>query len=673
MTEHKQFLIQEVSNWLLPESEVQLPVVQRGFVWKASQIECLWDSIFRGYPIGSMMLSRTGNKLLLLDGQQRSTAISLGFYNPWENTNNSIGNAKNLPVVWIDVKPKEKTDTYEFAFRVVTRSHPWGYQMRNNALRLPVGQRSKASEMYKNLFEQSIYTQLLPKQRLPYDATCPIPLCFLLDAVHNKQDINWLIDKCKEYIPAEYKTAKMNEDDDYYSLLESVDLSPLFNIVNDVVLPTKLPAIVLSNELLIDKNDTSSNDSTLFVRLNSQGTKIEGEELMFSMYKAVCPETKELVEFLGMNFIPPSRVITLTSRLILSTKGFTSSLSLSRFRDYVQDETFINKLKEFIGTNEYSPIKEKIECAIGILRYGNVPDVIIKKYIQDSPNGFLLLLHWLFENDKTQIDDTIRKKIASRLYRNHWFGKDFDYYVKKNWNSVSQSNFWDDEFYANEGWIRQFPLISPELLLSFLESRLDSPLENHDITPNASDCNSIWQFWTDSFPRPENISDEDFYNRTLMAWKHFLWKLLNARDKSLILLAQRDYINQTFSEYNQIENLEDTNTPWDWDHIYPQSWVYRQQRIDPRTKLWEWRIGNFRAMSLTDNRSENNNLSPAERFQSPNAYYFIKENDLKYWKLLNATNKYVKEGSEKVLIHAKAIITRTVNIYENFLNMFIYS
>ena len=109
-TDYKQYSILEVANWLVPESEVQLPVIQRGFVWKVSQIERLWDSIFRGYPIGAMMLSQVGEKLMLIDGQQRATSIALGFYDPWEEEKNRIGNASNLPVVWIDVNPRKKTN-----------------------------------------------------------------------------------------------------------------------------------------------------------------------------------------------------------------------------------------------------------------------------------------------------------------------------------------------------------------------------------------------------------------------------------------------------------------------------------------------------------------------------------------------------------------------------------
>ena len=282
-TDYKQYKICDVATWLVPESEVQLPVVQRGFVWKVSQIERLWDSIFRGYPIGAIMLSHEGDKMMLLDGQQRVTSIALGFYNPfpwpglWKQEKHRIGNANNLPVVWIDVNPRKKTDTQEYVFRVVTRSHPWGYQAQHNENTLSVSSRRAAADMYSIFFGQSNYTQLQPIQRLPYDATCPIPLCFLLEAVKNHDD-KWLVEQCKNYFPEKYRTSGMRGDENYYMLLDSVDFSSLFEVVRTKVLSTLIPAIVLPKELLIDNADSSPDESTLFVRLNSQGTKIEGEE-----------------------------------------------------------------------------------------------------------------------------------------------------------------------------------------------------------------------------------------------------------------------------------------------------------------------------------------------------------------------------------------------------------
>jgi hypothetical protein len=78
-----------------------LPAMQRGAVWKPKQIEMLWDSIARGFPIGAFLLSPFDSKrgkqraryeqagrgapnYHLLDGQQRSTAVALGFLDIWQ-------------------------------------------------------------------------------------------------------------------------------------------------------------------------------------------------------------------------------------------------------------------------------------------------------------------------------------------------------------------------------------------------------------------------------------------------------------------------------------------------------------------------------------------------------------------------------------------------------------
>ena len=85
--EDKFYSLEEISKWQLSENNnIKLPALQRSFVWKPYQIETIWDSILRGFPIGSFLLSNSNNEdLFLLDGQQRATSIALGFYNPWEN------------------------------------------------------------------------------------------------------------------------------------------------------------------------------------------------------------------------------------------------------------------------------------------------------------------------------------------------------------------------------------------------------------------------------------------------------------------------------------------------------------------------------------------------------------------------------------------------------------
>jgi hypothetical protein len=99
--------------------------------------------------------------------------------------------------------------------------------------------------------------------------------------------------------------------------------------------------------------------------------------------------------------------------------------------------------------------------------------------------------------------------------------------------------------------------------------------------------------------------------------------------------------------------------------------------------LWENKIGNFRAMSLAENRSENNNLSPKQRLEGDKfdencKNYFICSDDKNpkylcdwdFWEKLNNDKKIVNNDDSSIINHAMAIITRSVNIYKNFLDMF---
>ena len=38
------------------QRDLAMPPIQRGFVWKARQIQDLWDSLLRGMPIGAVMV-----------------------------------------------------------------------------------------------------------------------------------------------------------------------------------------------------------------------------------------------------------------------------------------------------------------------------------------------------------------------------------------------------------------------------------------------------------------------------------------------------------------------------------------------------------------------------------------------------------------------------------------
>jgi len=61
--------IRDIAGWQLPEFDdlacegvAALPGLQRSAVWKARQVEALWNSLVRGFPIGSFLVTRNMSK-----------------------------------------------------------------------------------------------------------------------------------------------------------------------------------------------------------------------------------------------------------------------------------------------------------------------------------------------------------------------------------------------------------------------------------------------------------------------------------------------------------------------------------------------------------------------------------------------------------------------------------
>lgn len=88
-----QHLAETVLSWVKSE-EIAIPEIQRPFVWDASKVRDLMDSLYQGYPIGYLIVWRNPNvrlkdghisegKKILIDGQQRVIALKaavLGDY-----------------------------------------------------------------------------------------------------------------------------------------------------------------------------------------------------------------------------------------------------------------------------------------------------------------------------------------------------------------------------------------------------------------------------------------------------------------------------------------------------------------------------------------------------------------------------------------------------------------
>lgn len=79
---------------MIERGELRLPEMQRRYVWRSTRVRDLFDSLYRGYPSGAILLWESDELVplqdfaidqqrnpfqstrLLLDGQQRLTSLS---------------------------------------------------------------------------------------------------------------------------------------------------------------------------------------------------------------------------------------------------------------------------------------------------------------------------------------------------------------------------------------------------------------------------------------------------------------------------------------------------------------------------------------------------------------------------------------------------------------------
>ncbi len=61
MAETSLFIKQLISD--LERGRIRIPSFQRGFVWNSEQVAYFIDSIYKGFPFGSILLWRTRSEL----------------------------------------------------------------------------------------------------------------------------------------------------------------------------------------------------------------------------------------------------------------------------------------------------------------------------------------------------------------------------------------------------------------------------------------------------------------------------------------------------------------------------------------------------------------------------------------------------------------------------------
>ncbi|MDR1499281.1 MAG: hypothetical protein LBS34_03265, partial [Rickettsiales bacterium] len=453
-----------------------------------------------------------------------------------------------------------------------------------------------------------------------------------------------------------------------------------------VIQETKIPILKMpEKDFATAENNLWSNPDehpdiveSIFIRVNSQGTVLAGEELTYSIFKSIFPENKDLVESVGKNsHVRPSRLVTLVGRLLLTDREKTDvmpgALNISSFRKNINDlkhivpgKTKKQILKEFISCGEAERLFQTVSNLL-VGRDDDKPEnktvekglgrILTADIAQHQTDLYFLLLNDVY-NQKISKDDlenpAVRKRILGVITAVAWFSFDPSEFARRLWKTdvkwwLPTTNLMTNQLLSLKarGNLVMYPLPSP-LVLERTINFLTKPNEPDELKwtkwwewPNESKKNisgnidnnwplekgedqyvqkeELFQLFGLSYTDDPDKVDSNQIDLDLKPWLDRIWQKFWSTviyDTKLVLFAQRKYLANWFPGYEPEaqDQQEDSSRPYDWDHILPQSYFGAHSKASSIWKYLGETIGNLRALPLSQNRSEGN-IAPAEKLE----------------------------------------------------------
>lgn len=215
----------------IDHNQYLLPAIQREFIWSSNQIELLFDSLMRNYPIGSFLLwkvqgkNKTNHRFYsvltkfrekykthctevntnsisdfeaVLDGQQRLTALYIGLKGTfaykkknfsWKDNENSIPSRKlYLSLTENSLDEEDNEDGKKFDFRFLTKD-----ELKNSKIIwFEVGKILTLNGTFE-------LNQYLKKNKWDSNQFISETISKLLDVIHIKTIINYYLEVEQDY------------------------------------------------------------------------------------------------------------------------------------------------------------------------------------------------------------------------------------------------------------------------------------------------------------------------------------------------------------------------------------------------------------------------------------------------------------------------------------------
>ena len=328
-----------------------------------------------------------------------------------------------------------------------------------------------------------------------------------------------------------------------------------------------------------------------------------------------------------------------------------------------------------------------------------------------SRRVFFLFLSWIksrpdLEDPWVGLDEAAHRRVLGVITALSWFGWHEEDCVAGLWRyrgALHEPGTLAHVTGVCKGRFRLLPLPPPSVLRSAVRDRVTAKLEKADdgVWDN-------WSFWKDFAKDPQDTADaanwysdsthllpgggeEDVARLRGDAWASFVAKLKDKRE--LTLYAQRATLFDWFPTFDptSTDRLEDTDQPWDFDHILPSA--FRSAHHVPQIiREWQSSVGNLRAWPAELNRSDGATKpieklcepEPSEKSRLIKVYRLhsladrlnasgVTEDELEQWREACPTDvasNYLTqpENSDKRLAVLRVITARWIRLYENWFN-----
>lgn len=342
---------------MISGNEIYLPAIQRKFVWKNPQIESLFDSIMRGYPIGTFLF-------WFVKGEKINEYTFYKFlqeYHEKDNFLNEIAPKPELRDAIIGVLDGQQRLSSMYIALQGTYAYKKPYYHWNNELAFPIRQ------FYLNLFKIPIDEAKRKKEQEVNDDELSYVFKFLT------KEESQIIDEEHLWFPAR-EVLTWDDDpliDEYYdNLVENEDLQEdIKTIISKKRRAIKKTLRKLHQRLVLEnlisyyiiQEQELDNILDIFVRVNSGGTVLSKSDLLFSTIVANWEEgRKEFEEFLERNNKKGNGFFFNTDFLMRSCLVLTDCPVLFKVRSFKKEN--IKRIKK-----EWDSVKEAISKTIDLL------------------------------------------------------------------------------------------------------------------------------------------------------------------------------------------------------------------------------------------------------------------------------------------------------------------